>query len=96
MTITKKDVEYVAKLARLKMTDQELEGFTSQLDSILGYMDKLNKIDTKDIPATSHVLDVKNVSREDSSAPESLTNEEAMKMAPDKEPPFFKVPKVIE
>jgi len=96
LAITKKDVEYVAKLSRIEMSDQELENFTSQLDDILKYMDKLNELDTDDIPPTSHVLDLKNVMREDKLTDKSLSNEEALSNAPDKEKGFFKVPKVID
>ena len=96
MAITKKDVEYVAKLARIKMSDKETEEFAGQLDNIIKYMDKLNELDTKDIKPTAHILDIKNVTREDGLPNESLSNEEILKMAPDKEDKFFKVPKVIE
>ncbi len=96
MSITKKDVEYVSKLARIKMNEQEIEDFTSQLDHILDYMKKLNELNNDKIVPTSHILDIKNVNREDIHTNESLTNEDALKMAPSKENPFYKVPKVIE
>ena len=65
MKITKKEVEYVARLARLSLSEAEKEKMTAQLDSILQYMDKLNKLDTKNIEPTSHVLPLNNVWRED-------------------------------
>ncbi|MCL6584638.1 MAG: Asp-tRNA(Asn)/Glu-tRNA(Gln) amidotransferase subunit GatC [bacterium] len=95
MKITVNEVEYVAKLARLKLSDQEKVLFTQQLDNILQYMDKLNELDTKDIPPTSHVLPLENVMREDEVRP-SYSPEELLANAPDREDTFFAVPKVIE
>lgn len=95
MKITVKDVQYVANLARLELTDEELENLTKQLDGILTYMNKLNELDTEGIEPLSHVLPLKNVYREDKVAP-SLPVEEALKNAPGREGRFFKVPKVIE
>ena len=54
MKITEKDVEYVARLARLKLSGEEKEKFTGQLESILSYIDKLNTLDTKNIPPRLH------------------------------------------
>ncbi len=96
MAISKEDVKYVASLARIEMTDKELEDFTGQLDTIMEYMKKLNQLDTDNVPPTSHILDIKNIIREDKLSKESLSNKETLKMAPDKKDEFFKVPKVIE
>ena len=96
MSISKEDVRYVAALSRIEMSDKELEDFTSQLDTILDYMKELNKLNTDNIQPTSHILDLKNVKREDKNTGESLNNKEALQMAPDQENGFFKVPKVIE
>ena len=96
MAITKDDVKYTAKLARIEMSEKELENFASQLDDILKYMKKLEELDTDKVKPTSHVLDINNVMREDKLTNESLTNEEALKMAPKKENGFFKVTKIIE
>ncbi|HCJ66748.1 MAG TPA: Asp-tRNA(Asn)/Glu-tRNA(Gln) amidotransferase subunit GatB [Elusimicrobia bacterium] len=95
MKITKKDVEYVAKLARLALTEEEKEKFCSQLNQILLYMEKLNELETKDVPPTSHVLALKNVWREDEVKPFTHTKE-ILKNAPEKEGNYFKVKKVIE
>ena len=93
--ITKKDVEYVAKLARLRLPEEEKEKFTEQLNQILKYVDKLNKLDTERVKPTSHVLPLKNVSREDQVG-ESLKVEKVLDNAPERARGFFKVPKVIE
>jgi aspartyl-tRNA(Asn)/glutamyl-tRNA(Gln) amidotransferase subunit C len=95
MAITKKDVTYIAALARLGLTEAEIEHFGGQLESILGYIDKLKKLDVADVPPTSHVLDIKNVYRPDEVKP-SLPAEKILRCAPSVEDRFFKVPKVIE
>ncbi len=95
MAITIKDVEYVAKLARLKLTDEEKEKYSKQLGDILNYINKLNEIDTSDIEPTSHVVSVSNVFREDRVKP-SLSRKEILSNAPEKEKGFFKVKKIIE
>ena len=92
--ILKKDVEYVAKLARLKLSETEKEAHAEQLNKILGYMDKLNQLDTTHIKPTSHVVEMRNVFREDIVKP-SLPVDNALQNAPDKKDNFFRVPKVI-
>lgn len=94
MKITKEQVEYVAGLAQLELSEEEKETFTHQLDSILSYMDKLNELDTENIEPTSHVLPIHNVFREDEVKP-SLPLEEALANAPDPKDGFFRVPRVI-
>lgn len=97
MKITKKDVEYVARLARLELSEREKEQFAGQLEQILEYVDQLKKPDTKGVPPTSHALDLKNVWREDRvkrSTPEEI--ERLLANAPEREDNFFKVKKVIE
>ena len=93
--ITKRDVEYVAKLARLKLSEKEKEKFTKQLDQILKYVDKLNELDTKKVKPTTHVLPLKNVFREDRVG-KSLEVKKVLENAPEKIKGFFKVPKIIE
>jgi aspartyl-tRNA(Asn)/glutamyl-tRNA(Gln) amidotransferase subunit C len=95
MPVSRDDVEYVAKLARIELTEAEKNTLTSQLSSILGHIETLNELDTKGVEPTFHVLDVKNVFREDEVVP-SLPVEEALKNAPARDGGFFKVPKIIE
>lgn len=95
MKITKQEVEHVAKLARLELSEQEKEKLTDQLSNILTYVDKLNELDTKGVEPTSHVLDIKNVMRDDAVV-ESLTQEQALANAPEKAAGHYKVPKIIE
>ena len=91
--ISKDDVRHVAKLAELEFNEKDVEKITSQLDRILDHVAKISKVDTEGIPPTSHVLDIKNVFREDEAKP-SVTQEEALKNAPDEENQGFKVPKI--
>ena len=95
MSITKDTVSYVANLARIELTDKELGHFTTQLDRILEYVHQLENLDTSGLEPTSHVLEMKNVYRDDRVKP-SLKAEEAVKNAPVKEDNMFKVRKIIE
>lgn len=96
MKIDKETVRRVAALSRLSLSDDELLEYSSQLATILDYISKLNEIDTKDVPPTSHALStLKNVYRKDLLKP-SLKTEEALRNAPSKDGDFFKVPQVIE
>jgi aspartyl-tRNA(Asn)/glutamyl-tRNA(Gln) amidotransferase subunit C len=97
MKITNKEVDYVARLARLALTDEEKDKFTRQLESILEYIDQLNKPDTGAVPPTSHVMPLKNVWRADEVrmvSPEE--RERILNNAPEREDDYFRVKKVIE
>ncbi|RCX13899.1 aspartyl/glutamyl-tRNA(Asn/Gln) amidotransferase subunit C [Fontibacillus phaseoli] len=95
MSIQVKDVEHVAKLARLNLTDEEREMFTEQLNAILQYAEKLNELDTEGVEPTTHVLHLSNVMREDE-VHESLSQEKVFRNVPDEEDGQFKVPAVLE
>jgi aspartyl-tRNA(Asn)/glutamyl-tRNA(Gln) amidotransferase subunit C len=92
--VTLKEVEYIAELARLKFSEDELQNFTHQLNQILKYVEKLNELDTENVEPLSHPIEGNNVFREDILRP-SISREEALKNAPDSDDEFFKVPKVI-
>lgn len=94
MAITLTDVDQVARLAYLRFTEQEREELLDQMNAILGYMEKLDELDTASIPPTSHVLDLKNVFREDVVEP-SLSQEAALSNAPSQGKGHFTVPRVI-
>lgn len=95
MEITKETVQYVAHLARIELRNKELEKLSQQLQDILDFIDKLKKIDIKDINPTSHILPINNVFREDK-LQKSLPPKEALGNTIQKEGNFFVVPKVIE
>lgn len=94
MSVTRKDVEYIAQLARLRFKDEELENFTHQLNEILNYVEKLNELDTTNVEPLNHPIENTNVFRNDELRP-SVQTEAALKNAPDRTDEFFKVPKVI-
>ena len=111
MKVTDKDVAYVAELANLELTDEERTGMLRDLNSILEYIDRLNELDTSDVPPMAQVSDRYGVdesnqgstrftyaSREDvpDGLRRSLPHEEALANAPDADQDFFRVPKVIE
>ena len=95
MAINKDAVKYTANLARIELSETELDHFTGQLDRILAYVDKLNTLNVGNLEPTSHVLEMKNVYREDV-VKKSLPAQDAIKNAPVKENNLFKVPKIIE
>jgi len=91
----KETVEYTARLARMSLSEGELRTLSGQLDDILGYIEKLNKVNTEKVAPTSHVLPIRNVFRKDKIKP-SLDPAQALKNAPEKQGKFFVVPKIIE
>ncbi len=95
MKISKTDVEKVARLARLEITETEKEAFSQQLSGILTYVEKLNQLKTEGVEPTATVLGQTNVLREDKSRP-SLPAEKALANAPEQAGGFFVVPKIIE
>jgi aspartyl-tRNA(Asn)/glutamyl-tRNA(Gln) amidotransferase subunit C len=90
MAISKDEVKYIANLARLGLSEQELEHFQAQLDGILEYIDKLKAVDVAFVEPTAHVLDLKNVYRPDIVKP-SLDPQKAMNIAPSHSGKFYSV-----
>jgi aspartyl-tRNA(Asn)/glutamyl-tRNA(Gln) amidotransferase subunit C len=95
MKLNRKDVEHVALLSRLELSENELDKFTGQLDAILEYIDVLNQVDTSAVEPMAHVLELRNVMRPDMARP-SLPQKAALQNAPEAENGFFKVPKIVE
>jgi aspartyl-tRNA(Asn)/glutamyl-tRNA(Gln) amidotransferase subunit C len=91
MAISRMEVEHVARLARLALTEQELERFGGQLDAILAAVGKVSELDLADVEPTAHPLDVVNVWAEDEPRP-SLPVAEALANAPERDGNFFRVP----
>jgi aspartyl-tRNA(Asn)/glutamyl-tRNA(Gln) amidotransferase subunit C len=94
MAVTRDDVEHVAALAQLQFSPEEMGRLTTQLNTILTYIDQLNALNTEGITPLSHVIELGNVFREDVLTP-GLLREEVLKNAPARTEKFFKVPKVI-
>jgi len=92
--LSKKEVEHIAWLAHIELSDQEKALFTEQFNEILDYFKKIDEVDTEGVEPTYHVLDLKNVSRTDETKP-SLPIEEALRNAPKKEKKFIKAPRIV-
>ena len=91
----KMDIEKVARLARLELSEEETTTFGNQLEQILTYMEQLNRLDTTGVEPTSHAIPIHNVFREDEPRP-SFPQEEVLNISPDQENGHFKVPRIIE
>ena len=93
--LTRADVEHVAQLARLELTDDEIEQFTRELGVILEHAQEVAGIDTHDVPPTAHPLSLVNVLRPDEPRP-SLDRDEVLAMAPAAEDHRFRVPRILD
>ena len=93
--IERQDVEHVARLARLALTDAEIERMREQLNGILAYIEKLDALDTEGVEPTAHAVPLLNVMRDDEVGP-CLPPDEALANAPDRAGEFFRVPRIIE
>jgi aspartyl-tRNA(Asn)/glutamyl-tRNA(Gln) amidotransferase subunit C len=93
--ISREDVVNVARLARLALSDAEIERMREQLNAILGYIDKLKELDITNVEPTSHAVPLVNVMREDEIVP-SLGQEAMLANAPDRAGALFRVPRIIE
>jgi aspartyl-tRNA(Asn)/glutamyl-tRNA(Gln) amidotransferase subunit C len=88
------DVRYVAKLARIALSEDEVSRFGSQLGDLLGHVNVLAELDTASVPATAQVVESRNVEREDVPGP-CLDRETVLSMAPQRQGSFFRVPRII-
>jgi aspartyl-tRNA(Asn)/glutamyl-tRNA(Gln) amidotransferase subunit C len=95
MALTSEQVRWVAHLARLELSDAELETMTRQLGAIIDYVNQLQRVDTEGIEPLAHPLPVHNIFRDDEPAP-SLPVEAALANAPDRRDGFYGVPAVLE
>ena len=93
--ICRVDVEHIAELARLKLSEQDLERYQRDLSAIVEYVDQLNELDTDNVEPTDHPLQVLTVLRKDEIAP-SYDPHKALQNAPQREGSFFAVPKVLD
>lgn len=93
--LNSEDVEKVAKLARIQLSDAENEEYRKSLTQILGYVEMLNELDTESVEPMAHAIDVKNVFRDDVVTP-SLSIEEALQNAPQTDGRYFLVPAILD
>lgn len=94
MSLSSDDVHHVARLARLALGDDEVEGLRSQLSDILAYAEKVGEVATTDVPPTGHAYGLTDVLREDSPRP-SLPQQQAISTAPRAEDGRFRVPRIV-
>lgn len=92
--IQRSEVEYVAKLAKLELSEEEMQSFTKQLGSILGYIHNLEKIDTNHLEPAAHILSQNNIFREDS-VQKSSASELVLLNAPQREGRYFQTPQIL-
>lgn len=92
--ITEQQVRHVAQLSRLKLDDQQIAYFTRQLGDVLGYVEKLNELDTDQVQPLAHPTQMTNKLRDDQPT-DPLSIERVLANAPQSDPPFFRVPKVL-
>ncbi|MDA1477131.1 Asp-tRNA(Asn)/Glu-tRNA(Gln) amidotransferase subunit GatC [Bacillus changyiensis] len=93
--ISIEEVKHVAHLARLAITDEEAEMFTKQLDSIITFAEELNEVNTENVKPTTHVLQMKNIMREDDPG-KGLPVEDVVKNAPDHKDGYIRVPSILD
>ncbi len=93
--ITREEVAHLGRLARLSLTDEELDHYSVQLADILAAVARVSEVATPDVPATSHPMPLSNVFREDVPRP-SLTQQQALSGAPDAEESRFRVPRILD
>lgn len=91
----KMDIEKVARLARIELSQEEKMIFGAQLEQILSYMEQLNEVDTSGVEPTSHAIPLYNVFRDDEVRP-SFPRKEVLEIAPEEEDGHFRVPRIIE
>jgi len=95
--LTKKEVEHISKLARLSLSNSEIERFQKELSSILDYIEKLKEVDIPNIEPTSHPIKIRNVVREDEIAKrEVLKNEKLLALAPETKDGYLKVKSILK
>jgi aspartyl-tRNA(Asn)/glutamyl-tRNA(Gln) amidotransferase subunit C len=88
------DIRYVAKLARIALSDEEIETFGKQLGDLFGHVNALERLDIASVPATAQVVESRNVTRDDTPSP-CLDRERVLAEAPQRQGGFFRVPRII-
>lgn len=95
MSVSEKEVRYVANLARLQLSEEDVKSIAGDMNKILGYMDLLNELDTSNVAPLEHVIEMNSWLRKDEAKP-TISHEDALKNAPNADSDYFRVPKVIE
>jgi aspartyl-tRNA(Asn)/glutamyl-tRNA(Gln) amidotransferase subunit C len=95
MSISKEEIEHVAKLARLNLSEHEVEKYTKEMSNLIDFVNKLNELDTNGVESTANAIKMQNVFREDK-VEKSFERDSILKNAPLKEAGCFRVPKVVD
>lgn len=95
MSISKQEIEHVAKLARLNLSEQEIDKYAFEMSNLIDFVNKLNELDTTGVEPTANAIKMQNVFREDKIG-QSLDREKILENAPSKEAGCFRVPRVVE
>ncbi len=95
MSISRDEIRHVARLSRLALTEDEQTHMQTELGAVLEYIDKLNELDTSDVEPTYHAVEMSNVLRDDEVRP-SYPLDEVLKNAPERQGPYFLVPRILE
>lgn len=95
LKIERMEVEHVAALARLRLSEEEIDKFTGQLDGILTYFEMLSSLDTSDVESTAHVIEITNAFRDDE-ARASYPPDKILENAPECENQYFRVPRIVD
>ncbi|MGE5599469.1 MAG: Asp-tRNA(Asn)/Glu-tRNA(Gln) amidotransferase subunit GatC [Bacteroidota bacterium] len=93
--LSRQEIDHVARLARLNLTEEERAVYTNQLNEILGYVDKLKELDVTGVEPTAHAVPLQNILRPDESRP-SFDREDMLANAPERREGYVKVPKILE
>ncbi len=97
MSVDKKDLQYVASLARLELDDSEIDSLTGQMNEIISFVEKINSLDTSSCSPSAHVLDISNQMRDDVVKQSSIeTIEKILENAPHRQDTFIAVPRILE
>ena len=96
MPLSREQVQHIARLARVGLSEEDIERFSEQLSEILDYFERLKQVDTEGVPPTAHTLPLHNVFREDDEPAPPLDREDVLRNAPVREADYFRVKVILE
>jgi aspartyl-tRNA(Asn)/glutamyl-tRNA(Gln) amidotransferase subunit C len=96
LALSREQVQHIARLARVGLSEEDIERFSEQLSEILDYFERLRAVDTEGVPPTAHTLPIHNVFREDDEPAPPLDSEDVLKNAPVREGDYFRVKVILE
>jgi aspartyl-tRNA(Asn)/glutamyl-tRNA(Gln) amidotransferase subunit C len=96
LPLSREQVQHIARLARVGLSDEDIDRFSEQLSEILDYFERLRQVDTEDVPPTAHTLPLHNVMRQDDEPEPPLDKEQVLANAPVREGDYFRVKVILE